>query len=211
MNKVEFLNGAQMAEYYEDYVWDIWFEWRKDKAGVESGTDEWHNMLSDMPKVWQWYVDFQKEVVDIIWPDGEDSIPFSEFFHDEDEQPDLTMIWHSNYYDGPLSGMAKFNDEYVWFDLLEEDHSGNRLFGLYRLSEDDLEAEQEHHKEFQEAVGYHCDHDPKVNKPFVCKDKKKFKAYYAKKREPRELSKPENLIGKYYWYQFKQWARPRNT
>ncbi len=91
--------------------------------------------------------------------DAEYTIPLS-FMHDKDDTPPITMLWYSNYYDGPLDGLAEFEGERVWFHCVEmEDNPFQmRRFSLYKMSADDLAYEDKWHKLFNELVGYHCDY-----------------------------------------------------
>ncbi len=124
------------------------------------------------------------------------------------EEIDLEMCWHHNYYDHPLSGMALYNGEYVWFEALGEVEE-DAPYGLYHLSDEDLTLVFNQHKDFQECVGYHTDHHPDVFKPFVMGNKEKFEWFYDTHTKWEKLNKPENLIREVEWHQFKYWGRPQ--
>lgn len=87
------------------------------------------------------------------------TIPLS-YMHDKDDTPPITMLWYSDYYDGPLSGLAEFKDEKVWFHCVEmEDPLFHmRKFALYKLTKDELAYEEKWHAIFNKLVGYHCDY-----------------------------------------------------
>lgn len=82
------------------------------------------------------------------------------YMYDKDDTPSITMLWYDNYYDGPLSGMAEFNDNRVWFNCIEmEDNPFQmRRFALYKMSDDELAYEEKWHTLFNKLVGYHCDY-----------------------------------------------------
>ena len=90
-------------------------------------------------------------------------IPLSDMYYkDEEEQPEATMLWHSNYYDGPLSGLAEYKDELVWFNIIDWEHDNvfnMRTFGLYELSDEETKYELDWHQLFCEQVGYHCNYE----------------------------------------------------
>ncbi len=38
----------------------------------------------------------------------------------EESNGNTRMMWHHNYWDGPISGVIQWNGEYCWFDQIEE-------------------------------------------------------------------------------------------
>lgn len=82
------------------------------------------------------------------------------------------ILYHSNYYDGPLTGVMLAEDgERYWFKV-NEDTQFVRTGGddddpeyapwryeLYALTADEWAAEDEAHAAFRELVGTHCDYD----------------------------------------------------
>jgi len=38
----------------------------------------------------------------------------------EESNGNTRMLWHHNYWDGPISGVILWNGEYCWFDQIEE-------------------------------------------------------------------------------------------
>ncbi len=86
------------------------------------------------------------------------TIPLSSM-HEKDDTPAITMLWYSNYYDGPLSGLAEYKGERVWFDCVEwEDNPWQmRTFGLYKMSAKELAYEDKWHALWNKLVGYRCD------------------------------------------------------
>ena len=213
MEKVELFKAAVMLERFTDHVHDRWMDWRMKEAGVDPENhthEQWKEVLYSMPEPFEWYP-MADGTMHIQWHDGSVDLPLDLFFDDEEDQPDLKMLWHCNYWDGPLSGVALYEGEHVWFELTDDDDYGdNRVFSLYRLNPEDKEEIFKQHKEFQEAVGYHTDHDPEVHKPYKCKDKKKFDDFYKKKRKELFLAKGDNYLTEFHWCQFQNWGRPRH-
>jgi hypothetical protein len=213
MKKTELYTGYLNKEYFDSRVHDRWFDWRCEQAGVKRNkedTKRWIEVLHGMPDQYTWSPSTIDNMMHFEWDGGTEEVPLTEFYDDEDEQPDLEMWWHSNYWDGPLSGMAKYNGEWVWFDCIEEDdYNGDRIFALYRLTEEQLKGETAHYFEFREKVGSHCDHHPDMlNVPREESTQKDFDEYYKKKHPDLKLTSGEKL-GEFHWYQFKYWARLR--
>lgn len=85
----------------------------------------------------------------------------------------VRFLWHRFCINIPHSGMALYGDDKVWFTL-HTDISGNRIPGekgvggiytLYKLDGDTIRLLEEEHERYQQEIGYHTDHDPKVHKP----------------------------------------------
>lgn len=98
--------------------------------------------------------------IKVTFENGEKhSIPTSEFYDNDPDHPKIVMLWYSDYYDGPLSGLATYNGKKVWYVCVEMDEVIDiRKFGIYELSDAELAEEEHWHGLFQELVGYHCDY-----------------------------------------------------
>lgn len=137
-------------------------------------------------------------------------------YEDVDKEPDLEMLWHSGYYDGPLSGMALYNGKYVWFECdqwgecIDNDDPcpdyGMRTYTLHELSEGDLKDQFEAHERFRKYVGHHTDYgvnySPYEGKPSNILDK----FYNWMKRRPQKDFKKNKVLGTFAICQFR---RPR--
>ena len=69
-------------------------------------------------------------------------------FHDKDDTEYATMLWYDNYYDGPLSGLAEYKGETVWFQWLTDElepFCELRTFGFYELSSAEVDAAEAAH------------------------------------------------------------------
>lgn len=156
MKKTEFYRLAGANWRLKHHIWDRWMDWREDQ----------HNdkkiLLYD-----KFDIDYIDEIVKISYKDPTtsddviDTIPISYFVYDKEPEPVITMLWHSNYYDGPLSGLAEYNEKKYWFDMVQDDHDTLfhiRTFGLYKLSPEELETEEKRHRLFRDMVGHHCDY-----------------------------------------------------
>lgn len=206
--KTEFLNAYMWYDSFDDHVWDVLFRKRCDDAGVNFSEDReaWQKILENMPKTY---------VIDVCVGDGKltleseqgvEEFPLSLFCNDADE-PDVEMLWHNGYWDGPLSGVALYDGEMVYFDMAEEnDFNGNRMYNVYKLYEDEKEYLLSSHEKFRKKVGSHTDHRPGVYNPNL---KKNWMSYFKKKRKSMELKK-DVVLGQFYWHQFKHYNRPRS-
>lgn len=211
MKKIELYEIYMRKEYMNDFIWDRWFAWRERQAGVEVNSEQWSDLLHSMPDITDWRTNEIDQTLTIYWCEngGEQSedVPLSEFY--DDKQPDLEMLWHSNYHDGPLSGMAKYDGEYVWFDILDEDIYGTRFFGLYQLSEEDQQILFSRHELWTKYIGRHCEHHPDQYADYGTGDFEKYNE--AIKTLPNVDPVKGEKVGGAYWFQFKYWVRPRRS
>ena len=219
MNKVELFEIYQKHDHADSEVWEAWFEWRlkqlgcerhvgKDDPGYEKWHTEWLKLLHTMPTSTGWRPTSNNTMI-VSWGDGEehDEFPLDMVIENLDKEPDLEMKWHSGYWDGPLTGMAKYNDEEVWFSYINDFDAGDRTFGLYRLTDEDRTELTRHHDLFCELVGKHCNHHPDEFCEFQNDDDTCAKFYDIKFPEV-DGSKGEKLA-EVHWYQFKYWSTPR--
>ena len=77
----------------------------------------------------------------------------------------LELLWHDDYWDGPMSGLMRLDgDARVWFTLAEENEAPAegrwyRRYWLVRLSAEQLDAVERRHALFREHIGGHTDYD----------------------------------------------------
>ncbi len=156
MKKTEFYRLAGAFWRLKGHIFDYWMNWR------EKQYKDKRIFLYD-----KFNIDYIDKTVEISYknPDtGEDAIdiiPISHFLYDKEPEPVITMLWYSNYHDGPLSGLAEYSGEKYWFDMVQNDHDTLfhiRTFGLYKLSLEELETEEKRHQLFRDMVGHHCDY-----------------------------------------------------
>lgn len=69
------------------------------------------------------------------------------------------FLWHSNYYDGPLSGFILFNNEKCWFNMEEIDKNDHYHYRIYRLPDNIKKALECNQRYFEYFVGTHCTYD----------------------------------------------------
>lgn len=84
----------------------------------------------------------------------------------------VRLLWHCGYWDGPLSGVCLYQGERCWFEAIDpfdeelDDYVYPRRAGLYRLSPDELQVQEELHRQFQRDIGMHTDYDEHEQRPF---------------------------------------------
>lgn len=73
---------------------------------------------------------------------------------------DVTTLWHSAYYDIPISGMCITPDGARWYHLISEIGAGDEplIYALIALTAEEAALEHAYHQLFREHVGTHCDH-----------------------------------------------------
>lgn len=111
------------------------------------------------------------------------------------------ILWHHDYWDGPLSGIALFNGERVWFSMNSEDGylARRRTYKLYRLTPELLALKEHWHSLFVKHVGNHTEYgaDNKRIAGSVCSRKNAALFYepykLAKAADPRLEMGPETL------------------
>lgn len=185
MTKVELFRGYLRQHNLEMFIWDRWMDWRCEQAGVSgikgTGNDKWHEVLYSMPEHFDWYPNTRDRVMEFSWKEGDEkkkeTVPLTEFYDDEDEQPDLKMLWHADYWDGPLSGMAELDGEPLWFSVVygndeEDDYLDYRQYALYRMTDEERKIMFDRHRSFEENVGRHCNYGDRYKAYAIHDDEK---------------------------------------
>ncbi len=73
------------------------------------------------------------------------------------------MLWHNDWYDGPLEGLATFDGSEYYFRVDTEDWVDQtpRRYVLIELSAEELVREHREHADFERLVGTrYCEHLP---------------------------------------------------
>lgn len=117
----------------------------------------------------------------------------------------LTLLWHSDFFDGAINGVLKYDGGKYWFEMFSESDDENlegyyRRFFVIELSEDQLQKEEKWHQLFREKVGGHTDYgaNQRTNRSRI-KPQELWKEFYDlyKLRTPRDLSENQ-VIG---WFE----------
>lgn len=116
---------------------------------------------------------------------------------------DVTLLWHCDFNDGPITGLLAHRGERAWFQLIEDyaDCEGlsYRRFLLVRLSEQQLRDEEWWHELFQQHVGTHTDYERAEGDSGTVRPQAEHAKFYDpySKRVPLDLSQNE-VIG---WFE----------
>ncbi len=75
----------------------------------------------------------------------------------------VRILWHSGFWDGPLSGMLEYDGDQCWFEMFSENEDDDptwyRRFAVIQLSPDQLADENHWQDQFRRHVGGHTDYD----------------------------------------------------
>lgn len=104
----------------------------------------------------------------------------------------VRLLWHADYWDGPLAGLARYNGQDYWFEVEAfdwDDPPAERRYLLYSLTEEELAEEREWHHRFQEHVGTHTDYDARGHRDHAAvKPRSEWSKFYD---EYEKRSKPD--------------------
>jgi len=175
MKKSEFFKLLAAKERLNDHIWEEWDEIQEAKP--EPYKDE--NVDVE-------YIDFnydynwETKMIRIKTPDSETQIPLSQLLDESDDDVKLQMLWYDSYWDGPMSGLATYNGEKVYFEM-DEDRYENifdvRTHKVYKLSVEELKEIEYWHERFRKDVGKHTDYGD--HEQFKMKeDESIFHSYY---------------------------------
>ena len=166
MKKTDLFKQSLRADHMRSFIFDRWFDWRCRQEGAERTKDGgWMDVIGKMPNHFDWNPwSEDRSMMEITWDGGKELVPLTEFYDDLDEQPDLRMLWHEGYWDGPLDGVAELDGEMVYFTMKganldeEEDYMDYRRYAVYRMTEEEKVHKLKSHRMFQTHVGRHCDY-----------------------------------------------------
>lgn len=219
-----------------DYITDVWFEWKhKQEFGHyrwEVRDDRWMDLLRNMPEMFEWSIEDNHVEIRGMTKEGKhitEKVPLSDFITENGDEPDLEMLWHCNFWDGPLNGVALYNGDVVWFECVidhgmgDEDEQddyplwGLREFAIYELTEEQKMHAVFNHILFREMVGSNSDHKPEFHSWFTRGEN--FEFFYNDLKECQkkhahlwdiDYTKGKKL-GVFADHEFKNYVRPRRV
>jgi hypothetical protein len=135
----------------------------------------------------------------------------------------VKMLWHSGYWDGPLSGYVSLDDvPGYWVDCIDEDYNPHqesiepecirectkykggrkcclilydRLYLVYKLDEQQKEIILNNHDLFQKYVGTHADYDSQGQRHHNVNPEADWKSYYDVDKPPMPPPREEQIVG----------------
>lgn len=88
----------------------------------------------------------------------------TKFLHEYDLLPwievhtEAKILYYSDYYDGPMTGMLLWNGKKYWFEMYKhfDDWNAPRRYVVLEISEEDLQEEEARHQLWVECSGNYC-------------------------------------------------------
>lgn len=74
----------------------------------------------------------------------------------------ISLVYHNNYWDGPLSGVCKIEDKRYYFKCVHDYYDSPRnmrIYAVYELSNEEWKEEDYWHKLFEDNVGTHTNYE----------------------------------------------------
>lgn len=113
------------------------------------------------------------------------------------EEGSYRLLWHCDFWDGPMSGMLRRGEERFWFEMVAEDFEKGqwRAYGVVRLTPEELSDEEAWHEFFREHVGTHTDYADRNDGRAIVHPKDRWDAFYdrQKERAPRVYREREPI------------------
>ena len=91
------------------------------------------------------------------------------------DKSEIQLLWHCNYWDGPITGLLKYQDKKYWFEMCKnyqhylglfneeieeiEEFEYFRCYTIHELTSEELIEEEKRHELFRTHVGTHTDYN----------------------------------------------------
>jgi hypothetical protein len=112
-------------------------------------------------------------------------------------EDEVRLLWHDDFWDGPLSGVLEYRGERLWYLLHEEAPESEpgwyRRFLVVRLTPDQLREEEYWQDLFGRCVGTHADYGDSGRVLGELQPKERWSEFYDAyaKRAPMDLTENE--------------------
>ena len=107
----------------------------------------------------------------------------------------VRLVYHNNYWDGPISGVVKFDGKRYYFDQCDEEENGKRRYVMYELSDEQWKEEDYWHDLFRTHVGTHTEYDENGKRGIgATKEREEWEKYYSKEASRVPLNLEQNEI-----------------
>jgi len=192
MKKTDFFRRYAVMSALEDHIFKKWANWWTD------------NNKGPMPECGNWDYHRRGNNIIVTHPNGEDIIPISEFYG-EDDQPELIMLWYHSFFDGPMNGVASMDGEMVWFEVYEDEFDniyGVRTFGIYSLTEEEKQHLTYWHDLFCQYVSITCDYRKKLPEHITGLSENYFFSVLSPRMSKKNFNDKDKLLGVYDQCQF---------
>ena len=71
----------------------------------------------------------------------------------------FVLMWHDNYYDGPLGGVGIYKGQVVKFEIIWDDDDDHRIFKILPMSHNEMVDRFQWHFRFLQTVGWRSQYD----------------------------------------------------
>jgi len=188
--KKDFFRLLSVKHEADSYIISVFRYWQKDN-GVEK--PPYYKTVS--------IVGYPKDDLITLRFDNNEELEFSlpvSSFHDKDDTEHAVMLWYSDYYDGPISGLAEYKGKKVWYEWngnTLEPLTDMRIYDFYELSYEEVVYEESWHQFFRDNVGHHCDFVKGMHGKTNYTEES-FDKFYKEmeKEEPRDYTKNKIVV-----------------
>ena len=87
------------------------------------------------------------------------------------------VLYHLNYYDGPISGVCLWNGETHYFECRDPD-SMSRTYIVYKTPSTDMDIISKNHELFSKYVGTHTEYDENGRRHYNLRPYSSHKKFY---------------------------------
>jgi len=198
MEKTEFYKLLGGEDTLAMYIFDHWATDIREKNGLSYSTEDLD---------FRYEYNYRDKSITVRTQHGDETFPADVIYEKVDKNDEAQMLWHSGYYDGPLSGIARYKGKIVWFDCVDEDYLfRTRQYNLHELSQKQIDDEIYRHNRWRKQGGRHCDYCDDFWDP----DAKELKTvstilndfYEWFKKNPREKVTDGKIVGSLEYCQF---------
>ncbi len=110
------------------------------------------------------------------------------------DRQDVRLLWHSDFWDVPLSGLVLYRGKKYWFQTARDtppDATDKIVYVLVELSAQQLQIEEHWHALFRQKVGPHTDYDEQGHRDDGVLKSRRLRAQFYRsygRRGPRDFA-----------------------
>jgi hypothetical protein len=93
---------------------------------------------------------------------------------------DVDLMWHEDYYDGPIDGVLSYKNDLYYFGLIDEPNTIDcyRKFELIKMTEEEITKKVLNHRDFDFFVGGNSNYYKNERVEGIIFDREKWVGYY---------------------------------
>ena len=117
---------------------------------------------------------------------------------------EVQLLWYCDSWDGPLSGICFYQGQRYWFAAMRPEKNNYRhprQMGVYLLSTEALQAEEEIQRRFQTYVGMHTTYDEENQRPIseLLRPHEEWEQFYSwYRQQPKRDYHNNEIVG---WFE----------